>query len=161
MAAEPRNREIGAEPPPWWRRGAAELIGAFLLTFVAAGGAMMAAVAPNDVGPAAAAVAPGLVVLALIYAFSHVSGAHFNPAVTLAFVVRGDVARRLVPLYWASQLSGALAAAGLLRWLLFAPVSGASMNPARSLGPAVVGGHLDHLWVHLVGPPVGASWESP
>jgi MIP family channel proteins len=199
------------------RRAAAELVGAFLLTLVAAGAEMMSKRSPVDVSAGAKAVAPGLVVTAMVYAVSDVSGAHFNPAVTLAFAARGDFRWRFVPLYWAAQLTGAVAAASVLRWMLgdianlgavepkvgnavaiatemiltamlvtvvlgtatrpgavgpnsalavgativlaglvFGPLSGPSMNPARSLGPALVARHLTHVWVYLVGPTAGA-----
>jgi aquaporin Z len=199
------------------RRLSAELVGTFLLTLVAAGAEMRAVKAPSEVGPAAKAVAPALMVLALIYALSDVSGAHFNPAVTLAFTVRGDFPWRHLPGYWAAQLVGAVAAASLLRalfgtiahlgatlpkdstavslgtevvltatlvtvilgtatrkgvigpnaalavgatialaGLVFGPVSGASMNPARSLGPALVDPQFDHIGIYLLGPVLGA-----
>src|SRR5260221_606266 len=65
----------------WYRRGLAEFVGTFALTFVAAGGAVIAVVSHGAVSPAARAVAPGLMVGALIYSIGDVSGAHFNPAV--------------------------------------------------------------------------------
>jgi MIP family channel proteins len=161
----------------------------------------------------------GLIIMVMIYAFGHISGAHFNPAVTLAFVVaRHFPVRRFIG-YWIAQLLGALLAAGCLRLLLgdvsslgttlpagnggawqsfglealltfflmlvimamatdtravgqaaaiaigatvglealFAgPISGASMNPARSLGPALVSWTWTAQWVYLLGPMLGA-----
>lgn len=199
------------------RRLAAELLGTFLLTLVAAGGEMMAVTAPAEVSSASEAIAPGLIVLAMVYAVSDVSGAHFNPAVTFGFALRGDFRWRFVPLYWLAQALGAAAAAGALRTLLgnvahlgvtspkasepvalaietvltatlvtvilgtatragvlgphaaipvgatialagmiFGPISGASMNPARSFGPAIVSGHRMDLWLYLLGPALGA-----
>jgi aquaporin Z len=193
-----------------------ELLGTFFLTLVAAGGGVIAAISHGEVSPAAAAVAPALLVMALIYAYGDVSGAHFNPAVTLAFATRRDFPWRLVPGYWLAQLVGAVLAAlfylelfgpvahlgatlphfGVAASLvmevvlssllitvilgtstrhrvvgadaalavggtialcgLFAgPVSGASMNPARSLGPAIVSGALHDAWIYLVGPTAG------
>ena len=210
------DREHQLEDQEPWRRHCAELVGALLLTFVAAGSEVVATLHPGEVGPATRAAAPGLVVLALIYAVSDVSGAHFNPVVTLSFALRGDFRWRFVPTYWLAQLAGAAAAAGLLRGmfgpiadlgtstphstttvalgieavitttlvlvvlgtatragtvgpqaalavgatialngLVFAPISGASMNPARSFGPALVSGHLDHAWLYVVGPLLG------
>lgn len=195
----------------------AELLGTFLLTFVAAGAGTIGAQSGGAIGLPAAVVAPALLVLAMIYAVGDLSGAHFNPAVTLGFVLRRAFPLRLAPGYWLAQIAGAVLAALLLRVLfglagnlgatlphhglvtslvieivltallltvifntaidhrlvghnaalavsstialdgLFAaPISGASMNPARSFGPALVGGHLDVFWIYLVGPMVGA-----
>jgi aquaporin Z len=196
----------------------AELAGTFALTLAAAGGEVIAAVSGGEVSHAARVVAPGLVVLALIYAFGNVSGAHFNPAVTFAFALGGAFRWRRVPGYWLAECCGAVVAALLLRWLfglaghlgatlpqygartafvmevaltwvlvtvilgtatrhrligpnaaiavgatialdgLFAgPISGASMNPARSLGPALVGGEMGSLWIYLLAPLLGAA----
>ena len=195
----------------------AEFFGTAALTTVAAGGEVIATLSGGEVSHDARAIAPGLLVMALIYAIGDVSGAHVNPAVTLAFALRRDFPWRKVPLYWIVQIAGALGAAWFLRalfgtaahlganqarhgagtafvmeillsWLLItvilgtatrnrligpnaaiavggtialcglfaAPISGASMNPARSLGPALVGGATGHLWIYLIGPVVGA-----
>lgn len=200
-----------------WRRWLAEFLGTFALTFVAAGGPVLDAVTGGSVGRVAAVVAPALLVTAMIYTVGDVSGAHFNPAVTLAFAVRKDFPWGRVPGYWTVQAAGAVAAAGLLRalfgtaghlgatlphggavrslvmealltWLLVtvilgtaeghklvghnaalasgayialaglfaSPISGASMNPARSLGPDVLGMTMSSFWIYLVGPAVGA-----
>lgn len=199
------------------RRLFAELLGTFFLTLSAAGGIVIGAVSHGEIGEAARTVAPGLVVMALIYALGDVSGAHYNPAVTLAFTLRGDFPLRRVPGYWLAQIVGALLAAWLLLSLfghtghlgatrphhgvhaafvmetvltgllvlvilgtatryslvgpnaalavggtialcgLFAdPISNASMNPARSLGPMLVGGDLRYAWVYLAGPFLGS-----
>ena len=199
------------------RRFFAEASGTFALTSVAAGGLMAAAISGGEVDLVARAAAPGLLVMALIYAQGDASGAHFNPVVTLAFALKRLFPWVLVPLYWAAQVLGALVAAALLlavlgpvehvgstvphvdlyqalaievllSWLLVSvilgtadryqligpnaalavggtiildglfggPLSGASMNPARSLGPAIVGGTLDVVWIYLLGPFAGA-----
>ena len=198
------------------RRLVAELLGTFALTFVAAGGDVIAAVSGRPPDGPAQVVSPALLVMALIYSFGPISGAHFNPAVTLAFALRGNFPWRRVPGYWGAQVIGAVLAAALLRVLfgltghlgatlprhgvttslvmevvltsilvtvilataanykmvghnaalavgatialdgLFAaPISGASMNPARSLGPALVAARLDDVWIYLVGPLLG------
>ncbi len=201
-----------------WRRVVAEAWGTFLLTLVAAGGGVVAA-RTGAVTPAMQAVAPGLMVMVIIYFMGTVSGAHLNPAVTLAFAVRRNFPWHRVPGYIVMQFAGAIAAAAFLRTLfgtagtlgatvplagfsplravvleavltaalvntilgtatgarnigangalavggyialagLWAgPITGASMNPARSFGPDVVRGNLHTDWIYLVGPLVGA-----
>src|ERR1700743_3677928 len=202
------------------RRMFAELLGTFFLVMVAAGGPMVNARFGGHEMPAAAlVVAPALMVMAVILFMGTVSGAHLNPAVSLAFALRGDFPWRRLPGYVVSQLAGAVLATLLLRvvrgdpshagltlpgagipapvamvWelvltaglvsvilgtasgaqqvgslgalgggsyialagLFGAPVSGASMNPARSLGPALVLGDWTAWWVYLAGPVAGA-----
>ncbi len=92
----------------------AELVGTFALTFVASGGAVIATVTHGAVSDAARFVAPGLLIMAMTYAFGNLSGAHFNPVVTLAFAVRGDFRWSRVPLYWLAQFIGSILAALLL-----------------------------------------------
>lgn len=189
----------------------AEAIGTFALVFAGCG-----AIAVGSLAPTGVAAAFGLAIMTMIYAFGHVSGAHFNPAVTAAFAVgRHFPMTRVLP-YWAAQIAGAVAGAALLRatlgdvplgmthpagsdiqslvWemvltsllmlvivavatdtravgqgaaiaiggtvalgaLVGGTISGASMNPARSLGPALVSGDLSDLWIYLVAPPIGA-----
>jgi aquaporin Z len=203
-----------------WRRLFSELFGTFLLVLVAAGGAVVNARSHGAVPLDARVVAPGLMVMAIIYFMGTVSGAHLNPAVTLSFALRGDFPWRRVPGYVGAQLLGSVLAAGFLRvtfgdvgrlgvtspgaginaWtatlieivlsaglisvilgtasgarniganaalavagyiilagLWAAPISGASMNPARSLGPAIVGGHLADWWAYVVGPVGGGA----
>src|SRR5215472_9949593 len=204
-----------------WRRLFSEVFGTFLLVFVAVGGPMVnARFGGHVISKAALVVAPGMMVLAIILFMGAVSGAHLNPAVTIAFTMRGDFPRRRVPTYIASQFVGAVLAtlvlvgligkqgtAGLtlpgpgistvaaMAWealltlglvsvilgtasgaqqigamaaiavgsyialagLIGAKVSGASMNPARSLGPALVLGDWTAWWAYVVGPLIGAA----
>jgi aquaporin Z len=202
-----------------WRRLFAELFGTFMLVLVAAGGGMLHAEASDQVSLAAAVVAPGLMVTAIILFMGAVSGAHLNPAVSIAFALRRDFAWRRVPGYIVVQLIGATLACLFLRAVLgdvgglgatepgpgyeawqamliemvltlglvstilgtssgaqnvgavgalavggyialaglwAAPVSGASMNPARSFGPDLVGGNFTDYWAYIVGPLAGA-----
>jgi MIP family channel proteins len=203
--------------PPLARKLAAETVGTFILVFAGCG-AMVVDAKTHQLGHLGVALSWGLVIMALIYALGHVSGAHFNPAVTLAFALTRHFPWTRVGGYWAAQCAGAIAAAAFLRaslgnhahlgatlpsgtqvqslvWeilltfilmlvvmavatdtravgeaaaiaigatvgldaLVGGPVSGASMNPARSLGPALVTGDLHALWIYLVAPPVGAA----
>lgn len=195
----------------------AEAFGTFALVFAGAG-AIMVDANTHALGHVGVAITFGLVIMAMIYAVGHVSGAHFNPAVTFAFALTRHFPWPRVIAYWAAQLVGALLAAALLRsslgniahvgatlpagsqaqsflwevvmtaFLMFVilavatdtravgeaaaiaiggtvgldamfggPISGASMNPARSIGPAVVSGELHALWLYIVAPLVGAS----
>jgi aquaporin Z len=202
----------------WPRRLTAEAFGAFALVFAAAGGDVMGQVSHDAVGVVARAVAPGLMVAALIYSIGDTSGAHFNPAVTFAFALKRLVPISWLPRYWVAQVIGAIAAAAVLRALfggaieagvsrpklvdppaalaleviltlllvsvilgtadryrvvgpnaalavgatialcalIALPIEGASMNPARSLGPALVAGQLADIWVYVLGPAIGA-----
>jgi aquaporin Z len=203
-----------------WRRLFSELLGTFLLVTVAVGGGMVNARFGGTAVPAAArAIAPALMVTAIILFMGAVSGAHLNPVVSFAFALRGNFPWRRLPFYIVAQLAGAVLAtaallglvgshgsAGLtlpgpgvstvtaLLWeilltaglvsvvlgtasgaqqlgpvaafgvgsyialagLVGGPMSGASMNPARSLGPAAVLGIWTSWWAYLVGPVVGA-----
>jgi aquaporin Z len=207
------------DPAHEWRRLFAEAWGTFLLVVVAAGGGVVAASSGGAVTLGMIVVAPGLMVMAIIYFMGTVSGAHLNPAVTLAFAVRGNFPWRRVPGYILAQMIGALAAvlflramfgsvgalgatvpghgvsataalamevvltAGLVNTILgtasgarnigangaiavggyialaglwAAPISGASMNPARSLAPDLLRGDLGTAWIYVVGPLLGA-----
>jgi aquaporin TIP len=122
------------------RRGAAEFIGAFALIFIGAG-AVVAAGPSGDPGVVAIALANGLVIAVMVSAVGHISGGHFNPAITLGFLVTGRLAPLLAVIYWIAQFAGAVAAAGLLRWIfddasegnLGAPVLSPSIQPEAGL----------------------------
>jgi aquaporin Z len=206
-------------PNQEWRRLFSELYGTFLLVIVAAGGGMMSQAFPNTISRTAAVVAPGLMVAGIIMFMGKVSGAHLNPAVSVAFALRGDFPWRRVPGYIIVQLIGATLAALLLHgvikvsatfgsnyvaqgyagWqgylmealltmglvsvilgtasgaqnigifgalgvgayialagLWGSPISGASMNPARTFGPDLVGLNFSDYLVYLLGPLTGA-----
>lgn len=204
------------------RKYAAEAIGTFVLVFAGTGAIVIDRVSGGAVTHPGIAITFGLVVMALIYALGGVSGAHFNPAVTVGFfLARRFPGSRVLP-YVASQLAGALAASAMLRLLfgttahlgatlpngsatqsfilevvlsailifvilcvatgskeqgimagiavggtvgleaMFAgPICGASMNPARSIAPALVSGHLAFLWIYIAAPLAGAAVAVP
>ncbi|CCF85045.1 MIP family channel protein [Nitrolancea hollandica] len=200
-----------------WRCALAEAVGTFGLVFAGTGAIMIDAKTNGGVGHVGISLTFGLIVMAMIYAIGHVSGAHINPAVTLAFSAVRHFPRRLVPLYLLGQFTGAMLASLLVRGLfgdvaalgatfpqgsagqalllefvltfllmfvimavatdvravgqaaaiaiggtvgleaLFAgPISGASMNPVRSLAPALVSWTWNEQWLYLVGPIAGA-----
>src|SRR3954468_9872294 len=99
------------DPKQEWRRLFSEFVGTFFLVLVAAGGGMMGQAFPNTIARTAAVTAPGLMVMAIILFMGKVSGAHLNPAVSLAFSLRGDFPWRRVPGYIVVQLIGAALAA--------------------------------------------------
>src|SRR3712207_1344433 len=132
--AEPMAlRPLVALEPPWsrrfdsarveWRRLLSEFLGTFLLVLVGAGAGVVDAASGGQIGRAAGVAAPGLLVMAVILFMGAVSGAHLNPAVTLAFAVRGDFPWRRVPGYVVVQLAAAVAACLLLR-LVFGDIGG-------------------------------------
>jgi MIP family channel proteins len=203
--------------PPLTRALAAELIGTFALVFAGAGAVMVDAKS-GALGHVGVAITFGLVITAMIYALGHISGAHFNPAVSLAFALSRHFPWSRLVAYWGAQVAGAVIAAAVLRGSLGniahvgatlpsgsngqsflceivlsfflmlvvmavatdtravgeaaaiaiggtvgldamfgGPISGASMNPARSLGPALVSGDLHALWIYLTAPLLGAA----
>ncbi len=211
------DRKDFDDPRQARRRLFSELLGTFALVLAASGGGLLHA--KGQISLAAAVVAPGLMVMAIILFMGAVSGAHLNPAVSLAFALRGDFPWRRVPAYIVTQLIGATLACLFLRWIFgnvehlgatlpgpgyknwqallmeivltallvsvilgtasaaqnvgaiaalgvggyialaglwAAPVSGVSMNPARSFGPALASGYWTSYWVYLVGPVAGA-----
>jgi aquaporin Z len=117
--------------PPWvrefdnmsheWRRLFGELFGTFLLVLVAAGGPVVSAASHGAVGRAAAVVAPGLMVMAVILFLGAVSGAHLNPVVSLAFWLRGEFPWRRLPGYFVAQVAGGVLAC-LFLWAMFGKV---------------------------------------
>jgi aquaporin Z len=204
----------------WWRRLFSELLGTFMLVFVAAGGGIVnAKFGGSNIPQFILVTAPGMMVLSIILFMGAISGAHLNPGVSLAFALRGDFPWRRVPAYIVVQFVGAILAtlllvallgkqgnAGLtlpgtgisattaLLWeivltsglvsvilgcssgaqsvgwgaalgvgsfialagMIGASVSGASMNTARSLGPAIALWRFTDWWVYLIGPAAGA-----
>ena len=205
--------------PDLARRAAAEGLAAFALVFSGCGAIVADSVSGGALGTVGVALVFGLVIMTMVYAVGHLSGAHINPAVTLAFTLTRHFPAREAAAYIAAQLAGAVLGALLLAavWtsdpadlgatvpsvgsgsalvyeaaltamLMFVimavatdtravgaaaaiaiggvigldalfggPVTGASMNPARSLGPALVSGEWSQLWIYLIGPVVGAS----
>jgi MIP family channel proteins len=197
----------------------AEGIGTFILVFAGTGAVMVNQISGGAITHLGISCVFGAVVAALIYTLGHISGAHFNPAVTLAFWSSGFFPRKKVLAYIVAQSLGAIAASGLLRlslgfvaqlgatlplngnWLqsfvletiltfilmfvilgsgldrrapigfaglaigltvgleaaFMGPITGASMNPVRSFGPALVGGIWQDHWLYWVAPILGAQ----
>jgi aquaporin Z len=199
------------------KRYISEFIGTFSMIFCGTGAMTINEVTGGDVTHVGIAMTWGLIVMAMIYAFGETSGAHFNPAVSIAFAYAKKFSWREVPKYILAQVLGAFAAS-LLLWFLFpsseilgatiptvdvwrafvleflltfflmvviinvstgskeigavagiaigavvlleamfaGPITNASMNPARSIAPAFVSGNLQHLWMYIIAPILGA-----
>ncbi|HSX22992.1 MAG TPA: aquaporin [Gaiellaceae bacterium] len=111
------------------RLAVAEFIGAFTLIFIGGGAGI---VSGNDI--VAVALANGLAIGIMVTNLGHISGAHFNPAITLGFLATRRITLRLAIVYWISQLAGAVAAAGILRWLLHKPAFLAAVPHVSRIG---------------------------
>jgi aquaporin Z len=225
-AAEVRRRylirfeEDTLRSRPLWIRVIVEFAGTFLLVMVAAGAGVISYYAGgHPISRTAAVIAPGALVMALIYAWGPLSGLHINPVVTLAFTARRVFPANWVLPYWIAQFAGAILAALFLQvvfghvsqggnypiskqggdWRAFvmeialtatlvtvilntatghrsighnaaiavgstvallglfaSPISGSSMNPARTLGPDIVSGDFTGWWVYVLGDAIGA-----
>ncbi|MDY7028798.1 MAG: aquaporin [Spirochaetota bacterium] len=201
---------------------AAEAIGTFFLVFMGCGAIVVNDVYAGVVGHIGISLAFGIVVMTLIYSLGNISGAHFNPAVTIGFFAAGRLKSRLLLTYILSQLTGAVLGAALLRVLfsghpdlgatspsvsiyqaliieivltfllmfvilnvstghmekgimagvaiggtialaalVAGPLTGASMNPARSIGPALMSLNLDFIWLYIAGPVAVAAAAAP
>ncbi len=195
----------------------AEFIGTFMLVFFGCGAVAVSQTNPGVFDGFAIAGAFGLAVIAAVYALGPISGAHINPAVTIAFAASGLFSWSKVPGYALAQTLGALLASwylkllfptvaslgetlpndslqqtfgleviltltlmlviflttqnnpeaanfaglviGLTVWFeaaVFGPIEGCSMNPARSIGPGLVSGHTEGLWIYIIAPILGA-----
>jgi aquaporin TIP len=195
-----------------FRRAVAEFVGTFTLIFIGGGAGIASG---HDI--VAVGLANGLAIGIMVSNLGHISGGHFNPAITLGFVVTRRIEISLAAVYWAAQLAGAIVAAALLRavfpsiagavphatiaagkgllveiiltfflvWAVFAtavdprgafksiaglaigltitidvfmggPLTGAAMNPARALGPQLVGNSWGDGWIYYLGPAIGA-----
>lgn len=200
----------------------AELIGTFALVFAGTGAIVIDKETSGAVTHVGIAITFGLIVMAMIYALGDISGAHLNPAVSIAFAVAKRFSLKQVLPYIISQVTGAILASLVLNLLfpanqflgstipsgsewqsfvleliltfflmlviinvatgskeqgmfaglaigstvlleaMFAgPICGASMNPARSLAPAIISGHLEHLWIYLIATTAGAIVAVP
>ena len=204
------------------RKYVAELLGTYALVFAGTGAVIIDQETGGSITHGGVAITFGLIVMSMIYALGNVSGAHLNPAVTIAFTIAKRFKWKEVPGYIAAQIVGACLASATLRLLfpandllgatlplhselqsfvlevlltfflmlviinvatgskeqgmfaglaigsvvaleaMFAgPICGASMNPARSLAPALISGHLQHLWIYLTAPTAGAIAAIP
>lgn len=201
------------------RKLIAELLGTFALVFCGTGAIVINEQSNGAVTHVGIAITFGLIVMAMIYALGDISGAHLNPAVTIAFAIANKFQIKQVLPYIVSQLAGAFLASVVLTYLfpmnetlgttlpagsemqsfilefiltfflmlviinvatgskeqgmfaglaigstvlleaMFAgPICGASMNPTRSIAPAIVSGHIEHLWIYVAAPVMGAAF---
>src|SRR5213080_1869315 len=124
------------DPSQEWRRLCSELLGTFFLVLVAAGGGMMGQAFPGTISRNAAVVAPGLMVMAIILFMGKVSGAHLNPAVSIAFALRRDFPWWRVPGYIVVQLGGAVLAAWFLQAVVHVSATYGSNYPASGYSNA-------------------------
>ncbi|XP_047963494.1 aquaporin NIP2-1-like [Salvia hispanica] len=210
-------------PPDFLKKVIAEIIATYLLVFVTCGTAGLSSIDEHKISRLGASIAGGLIVTVMIYAVGHISGAHMNPAVTLAFAAVRHFPWNQVPFYAAAQITGATCAGFTLRVLLqpikhvgttspsgtdlqalimeivvtfsmmfvtsavatdtkaigelagiavgsavcitsilAGPISGGSMNPARTIGPALASNYYKGIWVYLLGPvcgTLGGAWS--
>ena len=123
------------DPRQEWRRLFSELLGTFFLVLAAAGGGMMSHAFPGVISHTAAVTAPALTVMAIILFMGRISGAHLNPAVSIAFALRRDFPWRRVPAYIVVQLIGATLAALVLHAIINVSASSGSNYPARATPP--------------------------
>ena len=204
------------------RKYLAEFIGTFALVFFGTGAIIVSQETNGVITSEGIAIIFGLIVMAMVYALGNISGAHLNPAVSIAFTIANRFpAKQLFP-YISSQIAGGILASLTLKFLfplneligttlpkgsdiqsfileliltfflmlviinvatgskeqgLFAglaigsvitleaifagPICGASMNPARSISPAIISGHTEHLWIYLLAPILGAVSSIP
>lgn len=201
------------------KRFFAELIGTFVIVAFATGSVVLDAKYAGTFGLWFVALAPAIAVSAMVYIFGKISMAHFNPSVTIGFLVTRHMPKNLLPLYLVAEITGALLASIFVKYVIgvdanlganapdyhfsiqiivgieilvtallmamilfvvhtkglnrlggaaigavifvdiffFAFISGASMNPARSLGPAIVSGYLNDLWLYWIAPFIGTA----
>ena len=132
------------DPRQEWRRLVSEVLGTFFLVLVAAGGGMMGEAFPNTISRTAAVVAPGLMVMAIILFMGRISGAHLNPAVSIAFALRRDFPWRRVPGYIVAQLGGAALAAWFLQAVVHVSASFGANYPASGYSSG------DAFWMELI-----------
>ena len=121
------------------RRGVAEFIGTFTLIFIGAG-AVMSAAGYRDPTLIGVAVATGLAIAVMVSAVGHISGGHFNPAVTLSFLITGRLAPTLAAVYWIAQFGAAVIAALLLKWIFPTVAVNGTKLGAPALTPAITSG---------------------
>jgi aquaporin Z len=217
-ANTPVNTIEAEKVVPLHKRLGAEFIGTFALVFAAAGSDISDALGGHALGKFAVAAVPGLVIMAMIYGLDKISGAYFNPAVSIGFTITRHLKSKELPLYIIAQLAGSIVASlvvlvtigqsgnsgltlplGKGGWLqsflleivltfflmmtsismkeeigyknfggiaiggtiiladiIGMQISGASMNPARSFGPASIFGNLTYNWIYWIAPIIGA-----